>query len=368
MHFRPISHDLDPGETSFGFWRAQLIVWLLLGLIGFFIRFAVYGSGTAAAWLALVLEPMAFALTSAAAILHWRYSPLTRSLIPIISCAVLMCVAASALLSAVGYFIHQQFPPGTVTTLAAGQYRVGFIYYMGVLSIWTLTYFGVGAELAARNERISKMKAENRVVQLELEHLQRQVEPHFLFNALNAVVAEIAERPAIAEELTRRLADYLRYSLDRRGRGLCRLDEELEAVEAYIRIQSLRFDERLEYKNRVDPAALDFRLPHMTLQGLVENAIKHGMRAEHSRFWIDIDVRFDGSDLIIEVTNPGRVQVSRGPGASARRGGLSNLSRRLALYYPERCDFSLNQKADRTVAQIRLTGAPVCHPMQAVAS
>src|SRR3546814_15056544 len=103
-----------------------------------------------------------------------------------------------------------------------------------------LVYFGVAAELAARTARISKMKAETHALRLELEHLQSQIEPHFLFNALNTIVAEIDERPAVASEMTRRLADYLRYSLDRQGQGLCRVDEEIEAADAYVRIQALQ--------------------------------------------------------------------------------------------------------------------------------
>lgn len=361
MNFRPISHEFDSGESSFGFWRAQVVVWVLLGLIGFCIRFVMFGNGVAAVWLTLVLEPMAFVLTSAAAIVHGRYSPKTDSLVPIIAGAVLMCLAASALLSAVGYFIHQQFPPGTVRALSGGQYKVGFIYYMGVLSIWTLTYFGVGAELAARNERISKMKAETRAVQLELEHLQRQIEPHFLFNALNAVVAEIADRPAVAEEMVRRLADYLRYSLDRRGRGTCRVIDEIEAAETYVRIQALRFDKQLEFQSQVDPAALDIHIPHMTLQGLVENAIKHGMQAGPASFMINISVRYKGDELTIEVANPGRLHA---PDGLMQGNGLSNMCRRLALYYPGRYEFSLDQRAERTVAQIKLRGDPLTPTMR----
>lgn len=332
-------------------------MWLLLALVGFCSRLVIFGNAVAAFWLTLALEPLAFSLTSVAAMAHGRYAR-NAPFIPTFAVAALLCVLASALLPAIGYLIHGLFPPGTLRGLAEAQYRLGFFYYMGIFWIWTLIYFGVGAELAARNERISKMKAENRAVQLELEHLQRQVEPHFLFNALNAVVAEIAERPVIAEELTRRLADYLRYSLDKRGRGTCRVEEEIEAVEAYVRIQALRFDERLEYQSRVDPAALDFQLPHMTLQGLVENAIKHGIRAEHASFGVHIDIRCKGDELTIKVSNPGRLQAHKPVGDSARQGGLRNLSRRLELYYPQRNEFSLSQQDGRTVARIRLTGQP----------
>lgn len=348
----PDRHDLVFAEPSVMFWRTQAVVWTLLAVVGFGIRLAIFGNATAAFWLTLALEPLAFVLTSAAAMAYDRHAR-NAPFIPTFIGAALLCVFASALLPAIGYVIHGFFPPGTMRGMADSQYRLGFIYYMGVFSIWTLIYFGVGAELAARNAHILKMKAETRAAQLELEHLQRQIEPHFLFNALNTIVAEIVVRPTVAEEMTRRLADYLRYSLEMRALGTSRIDEEIEAAQAYVRIQALRFDERLEFQTRVDPAALDIEIPHMTLQGLVENAIKHGMRAEHVCFLIAIDVRYKAGELTIEVSNPGRLHTPAGPG---RQGGLSNLSRRLALYYPERYDFSLSQRADQTVARLSLKG------------
>ncbi|ARP96246.1 sensor histidine kinase [Bordetella genomosp. 13] len=356
MNFRSIGDELGPARASLGFWQAQAAVWGLLSVTGFCIRFAIFGNAMAAFWLTLALEPLAFSLTSAAAIVHARYFSKTASAVSTLACAVLFCVTAATLLSSLGYFLQQQFPPGTVRVFPGNQYRLGFLYYMAIFSIWTLTYFGVRAELAARNARISRMKAETRAVQLELEHLQRQIEPHFLFNALNTIVAEIADRPAIAEEMTRRLADYLRYSLDQHGRGTRRLDEEIDAAETYVRIQALRFGRQLEYESQVDPTALEAHIPHMTLQGLVENAIKHGMPADHDAFVVAIRVRYKDDVLTIEVSNPGRLHAPNG----ARRGnGLTNLCRRLALYYPERYEFSLDERGGHTVARISLRGDPV---------
>jgi len=356
MIFTSVSQGLSQGDSAPGFWRAQIVGWMFLAFVGFFIRLAVFGNAVAAFWLTMGLEPLAFVMTSAAAVLHGRRSGKGDSPLLVLACAVLLCLAASALLASIAYAIHGLFAPGAIRVIPGNQYRLGFIYYMGILSIWTLIYFGVSAELAARTERMSKMKAETRSLKLELEHLQLQIEPHFLFNSLNTIVAEIAERPAIAEEMTRSLAEYLRYSLDRRGRGLSRLEEEIEAAQAYIRIQALRFDKRLECRCQVDPATLEINIPRMTLQGLAENAIKHGMRDEHERFLIHIRTRLQGDELIIEVGNPGEL---RAPFDLAKGGGgLGNLCRRLALRYPGRYAFSLEQRGEKTVAEIRLKGSP----------
>ncbi|MCC2597133.1 histidine kinase [Pusillimonas sp. MFBS29] len=341
---------------SAGFWRAQVAGWLILLVLGFCIRLVVFGNIEASLWLTLVIEPLAFALTSAAAIWHVRHAPRGIPLPIVLPCVVMLCAAAAALLAAIGQTVYGLFDLGELTITRGHQFRLGVIYYMGILSIWTLIYFGVEAELAARNERISKMKAETRAVQIELEHLQTQIEPHFLFNALNTLVAEIPERPHIAEEMTRRLADYLRYSLGNRGDGMCRMSEELAAAEYYIRIQELRFDKRLAYQSQVDPSTLSALIPHMTLQGLIENAIKHGHWNDDEPFLINLRVARLHESLIIEVDNPGQLHTSQ---VRDRYGlGLSNLCRRLDLHYPGRNEFSLIQTAGRTVARLTLHGEP----------
>lgn len=347
--------DLPYGDTTWGFWRAQILVWGIFAIVGFISRLTIFENIEAALWLTLSQEPQGFALTSGAAALYRRFHIRTQSPLLVCICVILLCLAAAALLATTGYAVNHLMVPDILETIPRRQFKLGFFYYMGILSIWSLIYFGVTAELAARADRLSKIQTESWALKLELEHLQRQIEPHFLFNSLNTIVAEIPERPAIAEEMTRRLADYLRYSLDRRGRGLCRLEEEIEAAKTYVRIVALRFDTQLECRCRIDAATLDKELPPMTLQGLVENAIKHSMRAEYACFQINIDARMQGEHLVIQVSNPGTLQA---PADLANGSGLDNLCRRLALRYPDRFTFSLDQRGDRTVAEIRVSGAP----------
>lgn len=344
----------DPGVPNL--WRAQAIGWLFIMLVGLSSRTAVFGSAEAALWLTLAVEPLAFVMTSVAAVLLLRHSPLGRPLHVILPYAVLACAAGAAILACVGYGVHLLLVPTILPEVPQHQFRLGFIYFMGILSIWTLIYFGLSAELAARAARYARMQAETRALRLEIEHLQLQVEPHFLFNCLNTIVAEIQDRPAVAEEMTRRLADYLRFSLDRRGRGLCRLEEEIEAAQAYVRIVALRFDRNFECRCDVEPAALEVELPHMTLQGLVENALKHGMRTEHEGFDIEIRARRKGNEVVIEVENPGKLVM---PFDLAEGGGLRNLCRRLELRYPDRHGFSLKQQGEKTLATVRLNGHAV---------
>src|SRR5690606_34309248 len=178
VHTTVASEYREPGGggLSAGFWRAQIAGWSILLVLGFCIRLVIFGNAEASFWLTLAIEPLAFALTSAAAVWHGRHASRTVSQLVVLACSILLCLAASVLLATIGYIIYNLFQLGALNITHGHQFRLGVIYYMGILSIWTLIYFGVGAELAARHERIAKMKAETRAVQLELEHLQMQVD------------------------------------------------------------------------------------------------------------------------------------------------------------------------------------------------
>lgn len=145
MNIRPIIYDLTAPEPSSVFWRAQTAVWLLLAIVGFCCRLIIFGNAVIAFWLTLALEPLAFLMTSAAAIAHGRYAK-NASFISAFIGAAILCFLASALLPAIGYLIHDMFPSDMLSGLSQAQYRLGFFYYMGIFWIWTLIYFGVASE------------------------------------------------------------------------------------------------------------------------------------------------------------------------------------------------------------------------------
>jgi len=343
---------LQDAEGPILFWRVQIAAWLMLAVLGFCIRYVAYGSAMVALVLTLLMDTLGFGLTSTAALLHARHPGANRVQTAI--CAALLCVGASALMAKLGVETQNALVPDYAPYALRNRVPMAFIYFLGVFCIWTLVYFAARAEMKARAERLQALRAQTRALQLELEHLHLQIEPHFLFNSLNTIVAEIHDRPAIAEEMTRRLAAYLRYSLSQRNNAICALRDELGAVETYLGIQALRFDDRFKYQLDIDPAALDMGIPHMTLQGLAENAIKHGKLDDDAPFRIHIRARREADVLTIEMDNPGRLERPFDPLHSGV--GLSNLSQRLALHYPGRHRFSLEQRDERTVATLYIQG------------
>jgi LytS/YehU family sensor histidine kinase len=172
----------------------------------------------------------------------------------------------------------------------------------------------------------------------ELAALQAQIEPHFLFNALNTIAAFCRTRPEEARRLVLSFADYCRSSL-RRPATFVTLAEELGHVDAYLALEEARFGDSLELERRIAPSALSAQVPPFLVQPLVENAIKHGKTDRPLRVTIRADVRF--GRLRVSVRDNGR-GISRedaeralepGVGSGAAGFGLASVHRRVAAIY-----------------------------------
>jgi LytS/YehU family sensor histidine kinase len=190
------------------------------------------------------------------------------------------------------------------------------------------------------------MAAEAEALRAELEELRLQLDPHFLFNALNGLAEEIPEHPAVALAMLRDLAACLRHSLDGIHQTVVTVEVEVGALAAYLRVQEARFGDRLRTKIHVDRDAASRRIASFLLQPLVENAFKHGRR--ENGLDLGIDIRSAGEALRIEIENSGAL----GGRNDSRRGrpgiGLANMRRRLALHYPDRHQFTLSERSAET--------------------
>lgn len=341
-----------------GFWRANLAAWVLISALGVATRTVFFGSVLDAAIVTLVLDAIGFGLTGIA---HevLRRQPRPRfpalRLIPLVMLAAL--VGGAIEMAAAEGLRALSFSSGEFQRAFGGRV-VPMLYYTAIFLGWALGYFWLTADLAARKEQLRRSEAQSAAARAELQQLRVQLDPHFLFNALNTVTAEIPERPDIALEMVRRISSYMRYCLDHQDRSVCRLADEIEAARSYLRIQELRFDSSLTCVVSLDPEAQDFPVPHLILQGLLENATKHGLRpTTGAPLRIKVEARVEGDVLSILVTNPGSYapRARRVPGL-----GLANIRRRLELHYPGRHHFAVGQEGPQVVARMSLKG-PLCY-------
>ena len=182
--------------------------------------------------------------------------------------------------------------------------------------------------------------------------LQSQMSPHVLFNSLNGIAELIVKDPAAAEESVRALSDLLRRLLEVGHAPLIPLREERAMVEAYLSLEALRLGPRLGVRWRWDEALQDLEVPPLTLQPLVENAIKHGLAPSRRGGQLEIALDREAGDLVMAVRNTGQ-----GPADPSARGfgiGLRNLRDRLGLVYGPQATLDLGLDAGWTVAEIRI--------------
>lgn len=196
-----------------------------------------------------------------------------------------------------------------------------------MLWLWMAVWVGLQMLERWRSGEIAKWQAETAARELELQVLRAQINPHFLFNALNNLRALINEDPARAREMLSRLSNTLRHTLQHSAKERVPLADELAVVRDYVALEQLHHEERLRVDWRVDPATAGASVPPMLLQLLVENAIKHGIARTAGGGVVDIGLKREGARLALSVSNPGQWA----PGSSDGTGlGLAHLRERLA--------------------------------------
>jgi hypothetical protein len=185
---------------------------------------------------------------------------------------------------------------------------------------------------------VQKLEVERQLTQAQLQALQTQMEPHFLFNTLNAITSLIAQgRNKEAMKTMAHLNTILRTTLQRKAPEKVPFAEELRVVESYLAIQQVRFAGRLEVRIDATPEAMDGLIPCFLLQPIVENAIQHGIAPMEAGGWIETHVKRVGDKLWMEVKDNGR-----GPNGSDTKGhgiGMQNIRERLAYFYPDAYEF-----------------------------
>jgi signal transduction histidine kinase len=225
--------------------------------------------------------------------------------------------------------------------------------YLWQLDWLVMTYLfiiGVSHALAYRRESeaaaVNGAQLETRLVQAQLQSLQRQLHPHFLFNTLNTISGLIHSDPNAADRMIDRLGDLLRMTLHVSGCQAVPLKEELELLQKYVDIEQTRFGDRLTVDMHIDPETLDAQVPQLLLQPLVENAIRHGVAPNSRPGWISIHASRRGDDLTIEVRDSGNGLPPERLVALNRGVGLDNTRARLEHMYRSRFRFVFTNLKD----------------------
>jgi hypothetical protein len=234
-----------------------------------------------------------------------------------------------------------------------GQLINQFVACLAVTLIWVGLYLSFAVQRYRYSAQLRQAELAKALQAAELRLLKAQLNPHFLFNALNGVRALISDEPERAQDAVTQLARTLRYTLASGDEELVTLGRELEMVEDYVALESLRLADRLEVVRDIAPDASPVLVPVMLVQTLIDNAFKHGIAQLKRGGTLRIEARVIGKELLLRITNP--CPEKREASAPGEGTGLRNSSERLRLLFGERASLRLDlEHAGMAIAELRV--------------
>jgi LytS/YehU family sensor histidine kinase len=206
-----------------------------------------------------------------------------------------------------------------------------FLVWMSIYVLWHYIEF-------TNAEALKKLKLESLIKELELKTIKSQINPHFIFNALNSIRALVDEDPERARKAITELSNILRSSIQVDKVEITSLKKELAIVKDYLALEYIRFADRLKVEYEIDDAVSHFAIPPMMLQTLVENAIKHGLSKQPGDCLIKIIAKIEEGKMVIMVENSGKLEATGNDGF-----GLQSTRDRLNILYSGEAEFDIYQ-------------------------
>ena len=341
------------------FWLGAAAFWLILGLV----------SGLQV-WVAMITHGHYIPLLLAHSVVVWLiWLPFTAAilwltrrfpLVPVSTFNLLVHLLAGCVASVVAVawevaltLLLRPYDHMTPTWSQIGvaprlfyNLPINLVLYFGVtVAIHAIDYYG-----RYRQREIEAVQLQSSLTNARLHALELQLQPHFLFNTLNAVTSLVRTRKNDeAIGMIAGLSDILRYTLDHEGSQRVSVEAEMEILERYLEIQRARFADRMKYSIDIDPAARHATVPTLILQPLAENAIRHGIARSAAGGTVSVKVFREDGSLRVDVVNTGTLTKDNDHGI-----GLRNTCERLRQLYGDNQGLSLHQSDDGVVASLRV--------------
>ena len=231
-------------------------------------------------------------------------------------------------------------------------YVRNYVSMYPIIVLWIAVYFSIIHTQNLRRREVDNLRLQNALQSAQLSNLRSQLNPHFLFNALNNIKSLVREDGEKAREMISSLTDILRYSLNSGMSQMVTVQEEISFVKEYLDLEHLHMEERLRYEINLDEHARQCRIPPMMIQMLVENAIKHGISQLPGGGNIAVDVAPVEGLLEIRVSNTGHLSApSRQDGNGL---GILNIKSRLKMMYGENSAFDIRENRERVIATLTM--------------
>ena len=333
------------------YWRCQLLGWSIVSIYWAYTVYTRDHYGVFYTFLNYVLDVSIgifithiyrlFALNA-----NWSRLPIKKLLIRVIP-SILLLAVLYVLINNLKWYVYWTFIVGKDVSLWKSLIYWDPILLTGLrlMSIWILAYhlyhyYQKEVVTAKENAQLSLIAK-----QAQLDNLSAQLNPHFLFNSLNSIKSLVIENPDTARRAIDLLSDLLRSSLYEKDKNLITIKDELTLVKDYIELEKLRFEERLTIDITIDTTLENFKIPALSIQLLVENAIKHGIDKIIEGGLVTIQITKKKNQIYIQVQNPGKLSLKE----PLKGLGVKNLKERLEIQYKSNAFFKLVEADKNTV-------------------
>jgi len=267
----------------------------------------------------------------------WRRPPRSMIVGVLVTCYLTALVVRLVINLSYKAFIDPNWQAQTLFELFGGALST-----MYVLLCWSVLYFGIKFYESERKQEEAMLKAVALAQEAQLKMLRYQLNPHFLFNTLNAISTLILDKEnRKANAAVTRLSEFLRYTLDQDPMKKVTLRQEIEALDLYLGTERLRFGDRLRLEYAIEAEALPALVPSLLLQPLLENSLKHAVSAREQGGLVRIEGRTRDGRLELSVIDDGPGLREGAPQGERRGVGLRNTRERLAVLYGENYRFAV---------------------------
>lgn len=334
------------------YWTIQIVGWTIYGVIGSLI---------AAYFLELTPANIVFQVFASASMLlathfvrFWikrkgwlKIKPkgLIWRILPLL---LILAVLANSAVTVYGIYFTTMIP---IEQFSFAVYLLYSLQTFVYLSLWTGVYLIIYYFRNYKREEIEKWKLQTALKDAELIALKAQINPHFLFNALNNIRALILEDQMKARDMVSHLSELLRYSIQFNNNEKVSIADELEIVKKYLELETIHYENRLKFKIEADKNLHAFKIPPMIIQLMAENAVKHGISQVKSGGEILVSVASTDEEMILQVSNTGKLKKHNGNDGGI---GLRNATERIRILFEKEPDLELFQDGDMVKSVLKL--------------
>jgi two-component system, LytTR family, sensor kinase len=278
---------------------------------------------------------------------NWVELPINKVILRMIAAVIVMAFILELINIP---FDLEAFQISIQNDVTFGQLLQSLFFWAKPFMFWTALYYSYHFFERKSEMEVEQVRLESSIRETEAKVLRAQMNPHFMFNALNSIRALILEDPTKAQKGITQLSNILRSSLLADRRKTVSMAEELRTVDDYLALEKIRYEERLHVEKQISDDSLGFQIPPMLLQTLIENAIKHGVSKPIKGGFVRLESKILNQKLQITISNTGQLGATESGGF-----GLENTAQRLKLIYGDEATFVIQQTEKEIVtAQISI--------------